>query len=157
MRNAGLPALLLVLVVTVIGAVFYFYRHPLRRMFLRPQRPIAAQGAEAARPKPGKRLKAERKATEAADSVEDTPRMETPLLSPSTPQLRHPFPTRGDLARGMERATLWRSFCEPDLRITSIERGRLLERYIYVSAEQNATTYAFLEEAKVVAAYTAFR
>ena len=87
MRNAGLPALLLVLVVTVIGAVFYFYQYPLRRMFIRPQRPSAARDAEAARPKQGKRLKAERIATEAADSVEDTPRMETPLLSPSTPQL----------------------------------------------------------------------
>jgi hypothetical protein len=61
-----------------------------------------------------------------------------------------PFPTSGEIALGAGRAEVLEEFGRPNVKASAVERGRLLETFVYVHVSQSTSTWVRFRNAKVV-------
>lgn len=61
-----------------------------------------------------------------------------------------PFPTRNDLTVGAAGVQILAKYGEPTARVTTMQAGRLFERYYYVNSDRTQLTVATLERGVVV-------
>ncbi len=67
---------------------------------------------------------------------------------------RKPFPVAEKLPIGMEATKLRAEFRDPAIRITGVERGQVVETYVYKPEDRKATTIARLRDGKLEVAET---
>jgi hypothetical protein len=64
------------------------------------------------------------------------------------------FPTSTDIPEGMERARLVASFGKPNMITTVVDRGLLIETYVYLRRDPNTATVVMLRGGRVVGSNT---
>ena len=83
------------------------------------------------------------------------PAGETPGAgTPAARRTPHTFPTAADIAIGSERGRLESSFGKPTMRTTVVDKGRLLETFVYLQSDLNTATFVLLRNGHVVSANT---
>lgn len=88
---------------------------------------------------------------------EENRTLEAQVIPPSAlkPVPAMPFPTAADIPVGMERNRLVGAFGKPSMRMTTVERDRLMETFVYLQNEPSTATFVLLQNAKVVSVTTA--
>ncbi len=73
-----------------------------------------------------------------------------PTAQPPTPN----FPSAADISIGMEKSTVVGRYGDPDMVTTAVDRGRLIETYVYLRRDPNTATVVMLRGNRVIGSQT---
>ena len=164
-KKAGFPAFLIAGTVLALGASALVYAQlewGVLDQVLAKKTVETAEESQATEPEEKPRTAASKKINKAPASTAEeaaAPRRrarasETPASPPVTTAAVRRFPADTDIQKGMSVLSLRQAFGAPDMRTTDSERGKLLERWMYMSRELGAVTVVLMADGKVVSAQT---
>ncbi len=169
MRESFWKTLFLVSILVFLGTVGYFtwrYSSTVRAMFPEiggavgvtgPQEAAAPQAEEAKEPEKPKSIRDLPQYARYKHLLEKErrpPRVVKPPVEPVRKAPRKPFPVADKLPLGMKATKLRAEFREPAIRITGVERGKMVETYVYRPEGQDMITIARLRDGRLEAAET---
>jgi len=70
--------------------------------------------------------------------------------APPTPS----FPSASDISIGMGKSAVVARYGDPDMVTTAVDRGRLLETYVYLRRDPNTATVVMLRGSRVIGSQT---
>ena len=111
------------------------------------EKPSIASGRKAKKP-------ARVTTAQAAEAPRKAVREREPPATAAPPVAIRRFPAAGDIQKGMSLLSLRQTFGAPDMKTTDSDRGRLLERWMYMNRELGAVTVVLIADGKVVSADT---
>ncbi len=145
---------ILVVVALIIGGTVYVYRKytvPRAGPWVEKAETKPEKEPEPPKPKPKNKF-----SPAVAANAPDDPAIVRRLILPASKPI-HRFPTTADLSAGLGRESILEVYGPPSLKFSSVDRGRFMERYVYVRPDRGAITYAYLVNAELVTSDTVFR
>ncbi|MEN6605701.1 MAG: hypothetical protein ABFD60_00530 [Bryobacteraceae bacterium] len=162
MRNAG-PILVIALVALLAVTLFLLWGPMTEKPGMRNVSPNATESAPEPLDSKGNVARREdsrgKRSTRAEDQSVEAALAAAAAIPPSTPapattRQGRRFPTAADIPAGTERYKLETTFGKPNMRMVSVEQGKLLETLVYLQSGPDTATFVLLRNGKVVSANT---
>jgi hypothetical protein len=171
MQQKSVLGLLVVSLLVLVGVTAYFVRSrtdfsvplPFRasesKQDAKAEKPAAESSSakESAKAKPLLKRK-RRPIREAVETGQHAaPAIRALEATLARPEVQRPFPTANQIPAGMSRDELETVFKAPSIKMVKVDQGRLVETYVYLRGDNDTTTFARLQNGRVVSAQTTGR